>query len=741
MSTTLLTILNNTPITNPISTNAPIQKPNQNPQAQSVDPNNTNSETKSDTNQKKQSGKNRRRRQNRKRRKKEKARQKKLELEALKEQEKEKEDSEEKGNQPLSGNLTETAESYIDESIVTKVQDVKASKILNLGTNSSESDNDNEEEVVHNKKKDLKKIRDKYFNEFVDLGREMIKQIFHEDDITSFNDSANFSEISSSLIIEENKQLASDFFSQKMPEPGIRKMSCVELPNSTQKPFQKRRGSMVINLEQSDQMIPNKSKFSQFVDGAEANCSVGNWREQLEHKNRKDVKRERLKGKIEVIYRRLSLDWSLKEIRWWNEQLGEELRKLYLATPNKLKFVIRIIFEIFDEIFPKTGAKAAEVLRVFSQLVNNTKDINIFDNLLVRVQKCYHFMAPTVKNQLQKMLRNEFKVGKKDKEKRGKLDSLITPMFQRGKNAKKKLKYVNEMSAKADHFSINDLTRRYPVMVSGGQKVEKKFFDALNSKWNREMDKHTQKKNRFIEKANNDQFAQNSCSIFVLKSFDHNANNKNKFFQSVETSNSKKINKLDDSVEIVQSIEKEKKMINGELINNAENTVNSQTQKTSIHKNLLDKRGQLDSNSSINSDNNSINQGKKKRRRRRKRKRKKIQNLCLSQSIEIPKNQSEFTFDSLTKDFDKLGIDKITDERSSDSNSVIIKSKKYVKNVEKHIVLSKRTFKIKKVKGAEEFLDQKEILKPLDGSFFPKKLSFQDESILEIKKFKKEEII
>ena len=411
--------------------------------------------------------------------------------------------------------LTETEDSSVKSKNKNKTSEFGKAKILNLGSNSSESE-DSESETGALKKKNRKKVRDKHFNDFVEFGNEIILKIFFDENISSFNDSVNISQTSSILVEECRDPL--DFSTPQNPQKAFRKLSCVDFRTQNKKAFEKRRGSMVINLENSDELNMRTSSINQLEITQNAQFRV-NWRKKLENKNRKDKKKENLKLLIDEVYRRLAVNWSLREIRWWNDQLESHLRKLLSTTPNKLKVIIRIFFETFDEIFPKTGGKAAEVLRVFVRLINDVKDVSVFDNVLVKVQKIYHFMPVLVKNQIQKMLRSEIKIGKKQKEKRAKLDSLVTPMFQKGKNAKKKLKFVFEMSNKADHFSISDLTRRYPLMVSGGAKEEKRFFKALNSKWNREMDNFIKKKNKILENKNKIENGTINSDIFVIKPF------------------------------------------------------------------------------------------------------------------------------------------------------------------------------------------------------------------------------
>lgn len=584
---------------------------------------------------------------------------------------------------------------------------------LDLGTNSSESDS-SENNFQQKKRKNNRKMRDKIFDEFVALGKEIIESIFHGDSICSLTDSMSKSMVSSAGFEDVDKFA----FREQSPSgpPKQRKFSCADTPKEQENWLRKRRNSMVVGALPA----PNSLRTSICLAPPTRLEPRQNWRANLENRARKEMRRRLLKTRVLRVYNRLAVHWSLREIRWWNEQLEPELRSLLSTTPNKLRVLFRIFFETFDEVFPKTGAKAAEVLRVFARLVSDCADHGIYELLLVRVQKVYHFLTAPVKNQLQKMLRSEIKASKKQKDKRARLDSLLTPMFQRGKNSKKKLKFVLELSKKADQLSVADLASRFPVMTSGGTADEKRFFKALNAKWTRNMDQVQRRKDRFLEAVRGcHEQPKASRGILVLNppKSAHKAPAPG-FPSQCERSSDLSIPNLNSSL---VSIERTGPKIE----------FRSQESKfrNLPEYELLAKRSRLDSyvshEASQDKGKGQMNWGKKTIEQQMKR---------LAQGYNQEGGVEPTSIDSLTKDFDKLGLEAA--ERHARRGG-----EKYAGVLQKEVQLCKRKFKIKRVKGALKSTGQGVLLADSNSSFRSRELKFDQECLHQVRPFGKNDLI
>ena len=391
--------------------------------------------------------------------------------------------------------------------------------------NKDVDESDREENFTKSKEDNRRrqKRRDQEFEVFKEFTNSLFEQIFEDSSFFQMNSSISTS-IKDSLILEnaglENGSFWETPYKKKAPN---RKISCVELGSNIPK-IDVRKGSFAIG-QQNDfaKNVPshlefnisivketNEFKNSKITDkiDLESNDSKSHFNKSTQRKKNKTKKQKRqeLKLMFSKLYIRLAEKWSSKEIRYWNDKLFPQLKSLHQQTANKLKVVVRVIFEVLDQIFPKTGGKIAEVLRIFAKLINSVNDKAIYENLLIRVQKAYHLLPPCINKHVQKMLRLEILGGKKEKDKKfrkkkaARLDNLLTPMYLQGKGCQKKLSLIIEMGQRADQMSLDDLTRRYPLMISQGDKNKKKFFRALNNKWNREMENSLKQRSIFMEK-------------------------------------------------------------------------------------------------------------------------------------------------------------------------------------------------------------------------------------------------
>lgn len=196
------------------------------------------------------------------------------------------------------------------------------------------------------------------------------------------------------------------------------------------------------------------------------------------------------------VYQKLSIKWSKKEIAFWNQILEQQMIQLKSRSPNQFKKLFQTTLKVLEQIFPKTSAKISQVLRPFIRLVNLFPDFYIFELLLIKIQKIYHYAPKPAIKHLKKTIKSEFKIKKKNKKLKQRLFALTTSMHDTGSKAKKNLTLLKEISTKSMKLGLAELTDRYPIMVYAGPKTQ--FFSELTNKWKKAIKKKRKRKNRIF---------------------------------------------------------------------------------------------------------------------------------------------------------------------------------------------------------------------------------------------------